>query len=135
MSDINRIVIVGRLTRDPEVKSTNKGTYISRFTIASNRYVYNKETGEGRNETGFFDCVAFGRTAETIGKYLTKGSRIALDGSLRWSSWETGDGKKNSKVEISADSFQFLDIKSNTESTQQDTTTPAYSGDDEDIPL
>ena len=109
--DLNRVILVGRLTRDPEMKATNKGSFVCRISLASNRYIYNKESGEGRDEAGFFDCIAFGRTAETVSKYLKKGSRIGVDGSLRWSSWENQEGKKNSKVEIMIESFQFLDTK------------------------
>lgn len=133
MSDINRVILVGRLTRDPEMKATNRGTYVSRLCLASSRYIYNKESGEGRDETGFFDCIAFGRVAETIGKYLTKGSRIAVDGSLRWSSWENKEGKRSSKVEISIDSFQFLDTKNGSDGQEQPSPDlgPVY---DEEIP-
>lgn len=125
MSDINRVVLVGRLTRDPETKATTNGKVFTRISLASNRYIYNKDTGEGKDEAGFFECVAFGRAAETIGKHLRKGSKIGVDGSLRWSSWENKDGKKASKVEIMIDSFQFMDSKPSTESPMPD---------DEDIP-
>lgn len=115
--DINRVVLVGRLTRDPEMKATNRGGYICRISLASNRYIYNRETGEGREEAGFFDCISFGRTAETIAKYLKKGSRIGVEGTLRWSSWENQEGKKNSKVDILIESFQFLDSKTKSNDT------------------
>lgn len=110
-NDINRVILIGRLTRDPELKSTNTGSYFCRFSLASNRSIYNKQTGESREEVGFFDCVAWGKPAETIHKYLQKGRRICLEGSLRYSSWEGADGKKQSKVEIHVENFQFLDAK------------------------
>ncbi len=110
-SDINRVILIGRLTRDPELKSTNSGAYFCRFSLASNRSIYNKQTGESREEVGFFDCVAWGKPAETIHKYLQKGRRICVEGGLRWSSWEAADGKKQSKVEIHVEGFQFLDAK------------------------
>lgn len=110
-SDINRVIIIGRLTRDPELKSSNNGQYFCRFRIASNRNIYNRQTNENRDEVGFFDCIAFGKPAETIHKYLQKGRRICIEGNLRWSSWEGADGKKQSKVEIGVDAFQFLDAK------------------------
>ncbi|HRP70151.1 MAG TPA: single-stranded DNA-binding protein, partial [Turneriella sp.] len=110
-NDINRVILIGRLTRDPELKSTNSGNYFCRFSLASNRNIYNKQTGESRDEVGFFDCVAWGKSAESIHKYLQKGRRICVDGSLRWSSWEGQDGKKQSKVEIHIETFQFLDSK------------------------
>ena len=110
-SDINRVILIGRLTRDPELKSTNSGSYFCRFSLASNRSIYNKQSGESRDEVGFFDCVAWGKPAETIHKYLQKGRRICVEGALRWSSWEGTDGKKQSKVEIHIEGFQFLDAK------------------------
>lgn len=120
-SDINRVILIGRLTRDPELKSTNNGSYFCRFSLASNRNIYNRQTGESRDEVGFFDCVAWGKSAETIHKYLQKGRRICVEGNLRWSSWEGTDGKKQSKVEISVEGFQFLDAK-------QDGSGPAGAG-------
>ncbi|MCX7632997.1 MAG: single-stranded DNA-binding protein [Turneriella sp.] len=108
--DINRVVLVGRLTRDPELRSTNTGNYFCRFTLASNRVVYNRQTGESREEVGFFDCVAWNRTAELVHKYLQKGRRVCVDGSLRFSSWEH-EGKKMSRVEINVDNLQFLDAR------------------------
>lgn len=110
-NDINRVILIGRLTRDPELKSTSAGKYFCRFSLASNRSIYNRESGESRDEVGFFDCVAWGKSAETIHKYLQKGRRICVEGNLRWSSWETTDGKKQSKVEINVEGFQFLDAK------------------------
>lgn len=107
-TDLNRVMLVGRLTRDPEVKSTQSGTVFARFTLASNRTYRTKE--ETREEVGFFDCISWGKQAEVIAKYLSKGKRIGIDGFLRFSSWES-DGRKNSKVEIQVDNFQFLDSK------------------------
>jgi single-strand DNA-binding protein len=110
-SDINRVILIGRLTRDPELKSTSSGNYFCRFSLASNRNVYNKQTGESREEVGYFDCIAWGKSAEIIHKYLQKGRRICVDGSLRYSAWEGADGKKQSKVDIHVEGFQFLDTK------------------------
>jgi single-strand DNA-binding protein len=118
-SDINHVNIIGRLTRDPELKSTNNGIHFCRFNIASNRSVYNKQSGESRDEVGFFECVAWSGKGEAIQKYLTKGSRIAIDGHLKWSSWEGSDGKKQSKVEIAVDEFQFLDTKKDGQSMHE----------------
>lgn len=110
MSDLNRVVLVGRLTRDPEMRSTNSGSYFCRFTLASNRFVAKKDS-DTKQETGFFDCVAWGRSAETINKYVRKGQRIAIDGSLRFSEWANNEGKKNRKVEIFVENFQFLEAR------------------------
>ncbi len=113
-NDLNRVLLIGRLTRDPELKSTSSGAYFCKFSIASNRSYYKKETGETRDEVGFFDCIAWNKLAEILGKYLQKGKRVAIDGNLRWSQWENQEGKKQSKVEIYVDTFQFLDNKSDT---------------------
>ena len=110
-SDINRVILVGRLTRDPELKSTQSGSYFCRFTLASNRSIFRKDQ-ENKEEVGFFDCVAWGKLAEVISKYLSKGRRVGIDGSLRFSSWENTEGKKQSKVEIHVENFQFLESRS-----------------------
>ena len=99
--DINRVVIVGRLTRESELKQTTSGKSLCKFSIAVSGY---------KDEVGFFDCIAWGTTAETIAKYVQKGKRIGIDGSLKFSSWVT-DNKRQSKVEINVDTFQFLDSK------------------------
>ena len=109
-NDINRVVLVGRLTRDPELRSTNSGSYLCRFTLASNRTIFQKDA-ENREEVGFYDCVAWNKLAEVISKYTQKGRRVAVDGALRFSTWEGTDGKKQSKVEIHVENFQFLDAK------------------------
>jgi single-strand DNA-binding protein len=108
-NDINRVILIGRLTRDPELKSTNNGNYVCNFTLASNRSIYNRNTQESRDEVGFFDCVCWGKSGEAIQKYVQKGQRLLIDGNLRWESWEGKDGKKQSKVKINVESFQFIE--------------------------
>ena len=109
MSDVNRVVLIGRLTRDIEVKTTNSGAMIGKFSLASNR---KEKSGDTWTEKpGFFDCVVFGKSAEILKQYTRKGSKLCVDGSLRWSSWEGSDGKKQSKTEIHVEGFQFLDAK------------------------
>ena len=117
-NDLNRVMLVGRLTRDPELKSTSSGAVLCKFSLASNRNYYKKE-GELKEEVGFFDCIAWGKAAEIISKYVTKGRRVGIDGSLRWSQWENSEGKKQSKVEINVENFQFLDSKMSV-STEED---------------
>lgn len=140
-NDINRVILIGRLTRDPELKSTSAGKYFCRFSLASNRSIYNRESGESRDEVGFFDCVAWGKPAETIHKYLQKGRRICVEGNLRWSSWETTDGKKQSKVEINVEGFQFIGAKPDGAQDTAHTPDPGAAAhfdsaaDDRDIPF
>ncbi|MES0491425.1 MAG: single-stranded DNA-binding protein [Leptospirales bacterium] len=138
-NDLNRVLLVGRLTRDPELKSTNSGAYLCRFSLASNRTIYQKDA-ENREEVGFFDCTAWGKLAEVISKYARKGVRVGIDGSLRWSSWEGNEGKKQSKVDIHVENFQFLDSKG---AQQQDASekppvqepTPSDFGDSQPEPF
>lgn len=119
MSDINKCVLIGRLTRDPETKQTNSGQSFTRFSLASSRAIYNRDTKETKYEAGFFECTCWGKGGEAIAKYAKKGARICVEGPLRWSSWEGTDGKKNSKVEINVESFQFLDAKPQGEQGQE----------------
>lgn len=108
MSDLNRVVLVGRLVRDPEIRATQKGVPVCRFTLASNRYV-GREESEKKEEVGFFDCVAYGRLGELISRHVTKGRRLGIDGSLRYDSWVQADGQKRTKIQIVVDNFMFLD--------------------------
>lgn len=109
-NDINKSILIGRLTRDVETIETKKSGMIARFSLASNRKIYNKDTQESREEVGFFDCVLWGKSAENFAKYAKKGSRVCVEGALRWSSWEK-DGVKHSKVEINVSEWQLLDPK------------------------
>lgn len=103
--DINVVVLVGRLTRDCELKSTPQGTSVCRFSIAVNR---RKRTGDKwEDEVSYFDVVLWGRSAETLQPYLTKGRQVSIEGELRQNRWEQ-DGKTNSKVEVVANNVQLL---------------------------
>lgn len=104
-NDINRVFLIGRLTRDPEYKTINQSSVVN-FSIANNRiYVTN---GEKKEETNFFDCVAWGKLAEIFKQYTSKGKQIAIEGRLQQSVWDTPDGKKASKVRIVVDTMQLL---------------------------
>lgn len=98
MADINSVTLVGRLVRDCELKYTTAGQAIGRFSIAVNRA---KRTADGRweEEPNFFDCVYFGKAAESVSQYLTKGRQVAIQGELRQSRWESNEGQR-SRVEI-----------------------------------
>jgi len=128
-TDINKVILIGRLTRDPELKSTNSGSFFCKITLAVNRSFYRKE-GDVKEEVGFFDCIAWGKTAEIISKYLQKGRRVGIDGFLRFSSWENQEGKKQSKVEIQIENFQFLESRNGAQGASMDNQDQAnYSGD------
>lgn len=134
-NDLNRAVLVGRLVRDPELKSTSGGTYFCRFTLASN---YSAKSGDSYvDKVNFIDCIAWGKSAEALHKYAQKGHRVAVDGALRWSSWEA-EGKKHSKVEIQVEAFQFLQPKKDggQSEPQGDPAAAAhFEGTDDDIPF
>lgn len=114
-SDMNRVMLIGRLTRDPELKRIPSGTPIANFSLANNR-TYTTGTGEKKEETSFFNCIAWGKQGEIIVEYCRKGKRIAIEGRLQQRSWDDQDGKKKSTVEIVVDNFQFLDAKGDTSS-------------------
>ena len=100
--NLNNIIIGGRLTRDPELKHTQSGVAICRFTICNNQRRKEQEVAT------FLDCTAFGKTAETIGEHMTKGQRIVITGKIRQENWEK-EGEKRSKLTIDVDRFDFVD--------------------------
>lgn len=108
--DLNRVTLIGRLVKDPELKYLQSGTAIANFTIASNR-IYNTGNGERKEEVSYFDCLAWGKQGEVIVEYCKKGKRVAVEGRLQQNRWEDPDGKKRSKVEIVTENVQFLDSK------------------------
>jgi single-strand DNA-binding protein len=109
MASFNKVILVGNLTRDPELRYTPKGTAIARLGVACNRK-WKSETGEMKEEVTFVDVDAFGRTAETIGQYLKKGRPILIEGRLRYDTWEDKQsGQKKSKLGVVLENFQFLD--------------------------
>ena len=105
MSDINRVVMVGRLTKDMELSYSQSSTAIGKFSIAvGRRYKKGDETVE---ETSFFDCTIFGKTADALKQYLVKGKQVAIEGSLKQDRWEK-DGQKHSRVSIICSNIQLL---------------------------
>ena len=105
MADLNSVMLIGRLTRDAETKYTSGGMAICSFSLAVNQRV--KEGDSWQDEASFFDVATFGKTAESIGKYLVKGKQVAVDGRLKQDRWEH-EGQSRSKVVINADNVQLL---------------------------
>jgi single-strand DNA-binding protein len=105
MADINHVVLIGRLTRNAELKYTNSGIAVSKFGIALN--TRRKKDDQWVDESHFFDVVLWGKTAESLNQYLVKGKQIGLEGQLRQNRWEQ-DGQARSKVEIHASNIQLL---------------------------
>jgi len=106
---INRVVITGNLTRDPELKSTGSGMAVLKMGVAVNDSRKNQQTGEWEEVPNFVDVVVFGKRGEAISRFLSKGAKVAIEGKLRWSSWEDKDsGAKRSKIEVIADDIEFM---------------------------
>ena len=108
--DINRVTLVGRLTRDPELRHLPSGSPVLQLGLAVNGR-QKDEAGNWTDKPNFFDVKVFGNQAEMLSMHLAKGRRIGIDGRLDWSSWEAQDGGKRSKVEVVAQSVQFLDSR------------------------
>ncbi|MDO4539274.1 MAG: single-stranded DNA-binding protein [Coriobacteriales bacterium] len=104
---INRVVLSGNLTRDPELRATQSGMNILTFGIAVNDRRRNQQSGEWEDYANFIDCVLFGNRADFLSRTLHKGIKVALEGKLRYSSWER-DGQRRSKIEVIVDDIDFV---------------------------
>jgi single-strand DNA-binding protein len=102
---LNKVMLIGNLTRDPEMKAIPSGMKVTNFSVATNR-VWKDKDGSKKESTEFHNIVVFGRQAETVAQYMKKGSNIMIEGRLQTRSWEA-DGKKNYRTEIIADNIQF----------------------------
>ena len=109
MASFNKVFLMGNLTRDPELRYTPKGTAVTDVGMAVNR-VYNSPDGQRQEETTFVDVTFWGRTAETVCKFLSKGRPLFVEGRLRFETWEK-EGQKRSKLSVTGDNFQFIDSR------------------------
>ena len=107
MASFNKVLLMGNLTRDPQLSYTPSQTPVVDFGIATNRR-WTAQDGNQRDETCFVDCRAFGRMAENINKYLTKGRPVFLEGRLTFDSWQGQDGSKRSKLRVTIENFEFV---------------------------
>lgn len=107
MSSYNRVILMGNLTRDPQLRYLPSGMAVCDFGLAVNRRWRDKD-GNQRDEVCFIDVTAFGRQAETINQYMTKGKGILVEGHLRLETWTGQDGQKRSKHSVTVDTFQFI---------------------------
>jgi single-strand DNA-binding protein len=105
---INRVVLVGRLTRDPELRALPSGTSVCSLRIACNS-AQRDAAGEFTERPNYFDVTVFGSRGESVANYMRKGGRVAVDGRLDWREWESADQQKRQAVSIVADTVQFLD--------------------------
>ena len=101
---LNKIVIMGRLTRDPEIRQTGSGKNVANFSVAVDRDFKNQN---GERETDFIDCVAWGSTGDFVGKYFAKGSMIVVSGRLQLRNWEDDNGNKRKNAEINVENVYF----------------------------
>src|SRR5688572_23626078 len=108
MASLNRVLLIGNLTRDPEHRYNPSGTAVAKFGLAVNREYTDKGSGEKKETVCFVDITAWGRLGEICNQYLTKGRPVFVEGRLEFSSWETKEGDKRSKLEVVAETVQFL---------------------------
>ena len=137
MISFNKVILMGNLTRDPEVRFTPSGTPVANFRIAVNhRY---KQGGEMRDDVCYIDIVVFGKQAETCGQYLNKGNGVIIDGRLQERRWETEEGQKRSKYEVVAQQVKFLSKRQTVPGSSGDDTPSAVAPDDaavvDDVPF
>ena len=119
---INRVIISGNLTRDPELRSTQSGMDVLSFGVAVNARRRNPQTNEWEDYPNFVDCTMFGNRARSLAQYLSKGTKVSIEGKLRWSQWER-DGQKRSKLEVIVDELEFMSSRNSNGGA------PSYGGD------
>ena len=129
MNDLNFVVEIGRLTRDPELTYTQKGTAKLSFSIAVNRSV--KQGNEWADQVSYFDVESWGRSAETVNQYLFKGKQVSVSGSLKQERWTAHDGSSKSRVVIVAEAVQLLGGNEQKQSYQQPSSIPQQSYDEQ----
>ena len=124
---INRVVVSGNLTRDPELRATPGGTQVLGFGVAVNDRRRNQQTGEWEDYPNFIDCTMFGNRAEALSRILRKGMKVAIEGKLRYSSWEDKNGGgRRSKVEIIPDEVVLMSQNPNGQQAPQQYAPPGY---------
>jgi len=136
MTSFNKVILLGNLTRDPEVRYTPNGSAVASFAIAVNRKY--KQGEETKEEVSYIDIVVFGKQAESCGQYINKGDSVLIDGRLQQRRWETEDGQKRNKVEVVAQSVNFMPKRSSSSSGQSQAHTepaPEAPVDEGEIPF
>lgn len=128
---MNKVFLIGNLTRDPELSSTQSGISVCRFSIAVNR----RRTGEGEQQTDFFNVTAWRGTGENVARFCKKGNKVAVTGSVQIRTYETNDGTKRTVVDVVAEEVEFLSPKPDNEAKTQKKPTLEAFDDDSDIPF
>ncbi len=108
MASYNKVILMGNLTRDPEVKFLTSGTAVANFGLAMNETYTDRQTGEKKESACFVDVEAWDRQAEVVGEYLKKGSPVFIEGALKYDSWEAEDGTKRNRLKVRLIRFQFI---------------------------
>ena len=136
MASYNKVILMGNLTRDPELKQTPSNQSVAQIGLAVNRKFKGRD-GDMKEETTFVDCEAWGRTAETMSKYLAKGRPVFVEGRLKLDQWQDKDGNNRSKLKVVIDTFQFVDSRGGQSGqTQQPAAATAnITPQDDDIPF
>ncbi|NPA54003.1 MAG: single-stranded DNA-binding protein [Aquificae bacterium] len=130
---LNKVFLIGRLTRDPEIRFLPSGTQVTTFTLAVKRAYKTKDSSEWKEETYFFDIEAFGFLAERVGKQLNKGTQILVEGSLRQDKWETPSGEKRTKIKVFAEKINMISPATKTEKSTVSSEEPTIDIDTEDF--
>lgn len=105
---LNRVTLVGNLTKDPELRALASGTSVCKLRLAVNTRIKDKETGQWEDRPNYFDVTCWGATAENVAKYCTKGSGVLVDGELRWREWKADDGTNRQAVDVNAQKVIFM---------------------------
>lgn len=135
MANLNKVFLIGNLTRAPELRYTPSGTAVADLRLAVNRN-YQTQGGERREETCFLTVVVWGKQAETCGEYLDKGSPILVEGRLQTRDWETKDGQKRNVVEVVAERVQFMGrTKAPVAPTTAEPAEAVAGGEDDEVPF
>jgi single-strand DNA-binding protein len=138
MNNINRVVMTGNLTADPDLRSTPSGTPVCSLRIACNTRRKDQSTGEWVDKPNYFNVTVWGAQGENVARYLSKGRPVAVDGRLEWREWEAQDGGKRQAVDIIADSVQFLNNGNGSGASSEDSGSEAVLagvGAEEDTPF
>ena len=135
-TNINRVVLTGNLTQDPELRSTPDGTAVCALRIASNSRRKNATSGAWTDKPNYLDVTIFGTQGENAARYLTKGRGVAIDGRLDWHEWHSQDGTKRQAIQIIADTIQFLGTPPHAPNNQpHNRATGTTISSDDDIPF
>lgn len=150
MASFNKVMLMGNLVRDPELRVTPTGLSICRCTIACSRTVRSEKAENGsREETTFVDVESFGKQAEVVAKYFTKGRPIFIEGRLRLNEWQTQTGEKRSKLQVVMENFVFVGPNNGTQHSDDNAPAPfayakvepkqegetPFNSEDEDVPF